>query len=468
MTLPAPIFASPLEGGNLSGAEHFTPLWLNWFIQLGTGGSSTGGGPNTGAGVPGGYATLPDFTINQTTQAYYINDTNPGSWAAGPGYQEFRADFFTNGYFTANPTGHFAIGLRNAVGAPDPRFAGIACGYLIGTQGAPQWAPMMQVETRNASAAPAGIRFLYEDTATPRGKTPVDGQTYRLMIRSTVTQDGQHLIRYRLLQWVPTQFAWDTINDTGDVVDVNTWIDYTQSGIIVAEVFGSNLVPGWSLNFTNVSVTWGPAQWPEGDQSVLLNKYGPEIYGPMTFRQPGSVISILNNGADLTQWTAFVGEGTNVNTNVLAYPNGTANVAGFLALGGAPGASYQFSKLGMNNGAAQWEIGGVGASPAPPGRILVNGVDVLDITGAGLATLGSSERIGQTSLRLTAPFNWDNGNAVGFSQTANFDMTSICAIGTLASFMNPTPVNTQVENVIRPLYCFFSALVADLKARKII
>ena len=55
-----------------------------------------------------------------------------------------------------------------------------------------------------------------------------------------------------------------------------------------------------------------------------------------------------------------------------------------------------------------------------------------------------------------------------YSTTANIDVDQACATGYISGFIGGTYNATNLEYVIRPLWCMLSSLIKDLKDKKVI
>jgi hypothetical protein len=553
-----------------------------WSVD-GVVGEAAAATPAPAPGALGGVA-IANFTLSTASPPgsgggnfVAIANTVPNGWNTASGRCELQFDFVSHSYFAANPVGHVAIGTRFDTVAADPRFSGVAMGNLTGATGGPDFAASMQLESKGL--APGGARQLSFQSVSPRGKPLLDNVRYRVTIETTVV-NSERFQRYRLERYVSAVQAYDLEMDTGDVPDPNVWFDPTKTGLIFAHVFESNLVP-WSIDFDNAKVVWGPATETRADQAWALNRYGAEMEGPLSFKLPG-FIYIKCDTTDIRTWTAFKNGTANAPTNVLAMPNGTSVISGYIATNNPTGVTYQYVKFGINGGVATVETFGVGmASPnletqvggvvvtrhegtkfrvltatemagaltftaagyintrcdttdiltwtafknatlngptnvlaVPNGTSAISGyiaannpagvtyqyvkfgingaIAKIETFGVGMAVpnletevggvritkheptglriLAAAETIGPTTTRLMSPTNWGGTNALlysnGPSASGNIDTT--CAVGTIAALMSATPTNAQVETVVRPLYCLLSALVAEMQAKKIL
>ncbi len=293
---PPPTYA-PIMEKDAAGVEHFNPIWIKWFIELvaavGVTTSGVGGGPGGSAAI-GGFV-VPDFDMLPETpvsRRWEHADTNPAGWNVGGGQMTFNGEFTTTNYFTANPNAHIVVGLRvdTSVIATQPRFTGILMGNVIGVdgpEGAP-WAPAVQIESRATGLDPqqnnGNLRFLWPNTWTPRNKLLQDGMKYKLMVRSKMASNyWNRYTRYAIWEWRADKLAWDLIMDTGDVLEHNTWLDYTQQGLVFASVFESTNAPGaWKVEWRNCACTWGPAMDEVSDQTAQLSRYAAQMNGSVT------------------------------------------------------------------------------------------------------------------------------------------------------------------------------------------
>lgn len=218
---------------------------------------------------------IPNFTMDNATfpsGGEGRNFINPpaGNWNLGAGRMTFTSDVIFNNYFTANPGGHMAIVLRQdpALSTTAVRGNGVAIGNLVGASEGTQVNPGAQIELWANSVNPQGMRLV------PGAESPeplVDGTYYKLVIESSVADDGN---RYaRMAVYKQTARGYDCVVDTGDVLDTLVGSDFSKTGLLIGHVFGSN-VSGWSIAFTNSKVTWGSFAGKKTDTSYINQSSG--------------------------------------------------------------------------------------------------------------------------------------------------------------------------------------------------
>jgi hypothetical protein len=64
--------------------------------------------------------------------------------------------------------------------------------------------------------------------------------------------------------------------------------------------------------------------------------------------------------------------------------------------------------------------------------------------------------------------NWGGTNAKAFTDSTVFNVENSCTVGYLESLMSPSPTASEVETVVRPIYCIVSALIKELQDKKVI
>lgn len=285
-----------------------------------------------GGSAPLGGLAISNFTLDQATPSAKVifTDTNSLTWSAGPGRVTVTADFVPTNYFAANPSGHVAIVTRcdTAVIATQVRGTGVWFGNLSGYMGLPDYTRAMGIETWFNGVGDGN--YLFTDSVTPRNKQLVDGGVYRLIIDSTKTALEQRFVRYRLFQWVSgSREHWDLITDTGDVLDHNSVADLTQDGLVFGHVLGENL-SAWSIPFTNVKVSWGPADEQTAATTHMLNRRGAELDGDLTFTDSRRIRVAANPGPSLAASTAVQARVTNAATSIVMLPNGTSTTSNII------------------------------------------------------------------------------------------------------------------------------------------
>jgi lysophospholipase L1-like esterase len=214
------------------------------------------GGVNLGA-----ITLLPVSAGGPPSRRWEYANTNPAGWNALGGTLVFDAEFQFNDYWAANPGAHAGIGLRcdMATIATEPRFHGVIFGHLSGIQEGAPHEPTSQIETRATGLDPGGtLRFLLPNSWAPADQLLQDGVPYKIVITSKVAVNAQRYIGYKLFSYDAVHLAWDLMVDTGDMLDPNTWLDMSKTGLVFFSVFEDNLAP-WSVPFTNVNITWSRA-----------------------------------------------------------------------------------------------------------------------------------------------------------------------------------------------------------------
>jgi hypothetical protein len=262
---------------------------------------------------------------------------------------------------------------------------------------------------------------------------------------------------------------WISFVDTGDVLDHNTYADLTQSGLFFGYAFQSNL-SAWSLAFTNTRVTWGPAESATPDQTVKLSRYGAQMEGDLRFIGLGRRIKApFSGGPALTDFLTFQSDTTNTGTSLVVKPNGTGSVANLLFSNNSTSTSvYQACSFGMSGAVALIESIALTAATPLIGLNVGAGNRVATFKTTGLNILSGSKDIGQTIGWTANLTNFGQSNAQSFVTSATLDIDSLCTAGVLAGFAGATYSATNIETVLRPIYCMLSSLVSDLRNKKVI
>ena len=309
-----------------------------------------------------------DHTSSNTSSSTAINlSTTPGGWNTGAGKMTFSSEFILNNFFALNPTSHFGFVLRSSVTSV-VNGHGFIVGYFTTTiPGATQ--PSVALETYYPASAGGG-NYLWTPENTATGPVLVDGVRYKINVTSTVAPDGNKYIRSVL--WALTNSAsgngdtfWDLLIDTGDVLDKNTRADFTQTYLSMFTVFDSTL-SGWSIDFSNASVTWGPAFSAVSDQSKnvisrngivslagSINLIGAGNIGLATgnlkFNGASQRILLGESGTNPLLWTAVQNSAANQPTTLAVLPNGSSNTANvFVSNSGTSGTSYSAAYFGIS------------------------------------------------------------------------------------------------------------------------
>ncbi len=429
---------------------------------------AAGGG---GLGSVGG-AVIPSFSIDQTTplDAVVISDTFPSGFNVGAGRCSLSFNFRSNDYFAANPTGHIGIVTRanvSTIPVTAVEGTGVWIGNLVGVLNGNDYAPSMGIETWANGVMPLD-NYLFRYSGSPRNIVMRDNQDYRITVESTVLPNADRFVRYRLYEREAVSEYWKLLNDTGDVLDHNRWADFTNSGLIFGHVFGSNLVP-WSLDFTDIEVTWYAALESSADTTSKLSRFGADVEGDLGLYGLGRRIKIYSTTATLPNWTAFQNQTANTATGVMAIPNGTANTANYTVLNTSnPSTSYRAVTYGISGNDGVIETFNLGqADPTVKVNIgPANTVATFKTTGVNVK--GAARDLGQPISSFFNYTNWGGTNAKGFTDFGSLNVDALCASGAIASVMSASPSNGEVETVVRPLYCIISTLIKELIDKKVI
>lgn len=327
-----------LEGAIVTPIAPFPTGLDNVMIRYGIAIDTSGGGEGGGSSeVVYGGASHGSYSFSSATPAttrHTIVDTLPSGWNVGKGTMIAEFDIKFVDYFAANPGGHVAVVIRadTDVIATDVRGNGMLFGNVSGAPEGPSHAPTSVLETWYAGlGAPAGQRFLFPFSDGDIDKPLVDNVQYKVILSSSLAEDGNMYIRYKLYRYNDTYMAWDLERDTGDFKDDNVWADFSKSGLVFAHVFNDDLVP-WSVNITNARTIWGPARLPATAVRAKTSTSGFNgiVDSDLTFVGNARRQLITSNATSpLSNNFAFQDKTVNANTTVLAIPSGTSKVASF-------------------------------------------------------------------------------------------------------------------------------------------
>lgn len=312
--------------------------------------------------APGGQL-ISDFTLNYATsgQEIYFANTNPNGWSAGAGRMTLDCQFTLNNFLNSNPSAHIFISLRQPASQVGLSIQGQ--GVAMGALGSfTSYSPTPLSETFYA-----GGNHVYGNSHIAASSVLADGNTYRLIVESTLAIDGNRYLRHRLWQLDGANNYWKALSDSGDILDYNPTIDMTQSGFLVGYVFAGTSTT-WSVPFTNVKTTWGPAYATTGDQTLKLGIYGGNVAGPLNFTGSASKIGVVTpSTSDYSTATAFQATTSNLNTSVIAKPNGSATGSNFLSLSSSnPSTNYYAAAYGVSGNVANLFTFGVGSGYTAP------------------------------------------------------------------------------------------------------
>ena len=368
-----------------------------------------------------GGLTVGSVTLNHSTPSakVIVTDTNPMYWNAGPGKMSVEFDLTPDNYFAANPNGHFAVVLRcdTDLIATEVRGQGIVCGNATSfPYGPSDLNPTPLLETWMGNLTVPG-NYTFPNSETARSLQFLDGVHYRFVIEATKTVDDKRYLRYRVWSFQATYGTWRAEVDTGDVLDHNTWADLTKTGLVFGHVFEDNLST-WSLPFTNVKVTWGPADLATPDQTIKLSRYGAQLEGDLAFIGNGRKIkSAFNAGPALTNSLAVQSATANTSTTLVYLPNGTSTSTNTLySNNSSSSTTYQALTIGMSG--SEGLINTFGLSAANPTINFEVGV------GAGVRKLsiGASDITSTVTLVLSGSAT--RGIKVTGTNTIGIDLAS--------------------------------------------
>lgn len=432
--------------------------------------------------APLGGTTLADFSVDATTPSQYVSfiDTVPAGWGVGAGRQTLSFDLISTDFFLNNPNAHCAIILRcdtaAIVSVPAVRGQGILIGNATAVPtGSSDLNPTCLIETWfNGMVGLSTVdNFVFSNSEGARSKGGMlDNVPYRVVIDSIKTNEGNRYIRYRVWSRPVANGPYIAEVDTGDVLDHNNLADLTKTGLVFAYVFASNLGP-WSLDFTNVKVTWGPAESSVPDQTIKLSRFGAELEGDIRFIGNARKLKVKCDGS-IANWTMAQSQTLNTATSVPVLPNGSATTSNFLSLNSStPGTSYRAASFGMAGTVALLETFHFGQADSQVGVNIGASNRVATFKTTGLNVLGGSKDIGQSigySVNIT---NWGGTNANTFSTTQTLDIDAMCALAFWKNFLNttygmPLAYADGVETAVKPLYSMLSYLVKNLQDKKVI
>lgn len=429
--------------------------------------------------APLGGTTLANFSLDGTTPNKRVEFANtvPAGWGVGAGRQTVSFDVLSTNYFSLNPNAHTAIVLRcdTDVIASYVRGQGMLFGNATGFAFPSDLNPTPMVETwfNNLVGLSTSDNYTWSNSDGARSKGGMlDGVTYRVVVDSTKTNDGARYIRYRMWSRPVANGPYIPEVDTGDILDHNTLADLTKTGLVFGYVFESTLV-GWSLDFSNVKVTWGPAESSVPDQTIKLSRFGAELEGNLNFIGNGRKMGVTSNGA-ITNWTYVQNKNANQATSLMTQPNGSSTTSNFTALNSStPGTSYRVAYFGMEGTTAVINTTHVGQAD-PNLALKIGGSTVATVKPTGLNILGGSKDVGQVIGYSASITNWGGANATTLATTGGpLDIDNFCTIAYIKNFINaysgmPLIEADAIEISLRPLYCLFSYLIKNLQDKKVI
>ncbi len=401
------------------------------------------------------------YVFNAGSVTRYTIDASPattGGYNVGAGEVEVSFDFITSAYFSGNDSwgAHIAVVLRcdTDVIASALRGQGMIIGNVSGnTSGGAQNHPTTQIETWFNGLA-AGDNYLPTESSGYPGRPVQDGVQYRAIVSSKVMPDGTSYIRYRFYKWtaVGPLSHWVLDRDTGDVLDNNTYIDKTKSGLVIGHVFNNPGAPAWSVTITNVQTVWRPVLaaavqespvWAGYNVTESDGKYGPStvaasidsFYSGATGQRGVNLAGSYIVGLD-TSLATISGSAIRLAANQYISLNATDDYK--FRLNSATG-NLEFFKgatrhgyINMNTGAdvdlAGGGAAGVSSFNTRTGAVTLNSTDVTSALGYTPVSLsgtnsfsGTNTFTGTTNLAYTVMSNHLNCNSytVNFASSGN-------------------------------------------------
>ncbi len=244
----------------------------------------------------------------------------------------------------------------------------------------------------------------------------------------------------------------------------------TKTGLLFLQVFEDNLSP-WSLPFTDIKVTWGPADLAVPDQTTKLSRYGAQLEGDLTFIDTARRVYAPFGGGStsLVNYLTVQSSTTNTATSFVVKPNGTATSANTLYSNNATSTTvWQGVSVGMTSTEALIESLAIGASTLPVGINVGSGSRIATFKTTGINVLSASKDIGALIGWSGTLTNWGGTNAATFSTTANLNVDALSTSGTIATYLTGTYSAALIEDMVRPLWCMLSFLVKNLQDKKVI
>lgn len=250
-------------------------------------------------------------TIDQTSSPARIDLTtaSTGSFETEAHTLEVQMDFVSTSWFSGVETyglGNLFVTLHQdtALLGVSPRGHAVIMGAVAGAvteDRTPYIYPTAAGMTLMHDTASTNDNALFLGSEVPPQDKLTDGITYRLIVSSTLDHESRKWMRYRLFKKQTGQHSegfFELIRDTGDMLDFNTWADFSKTGIYIAVSGTSGSVPTWSIAFSNMKVSWGPPKPPT--TVYRLPRYGTDGYYGMFPTYGGTIGDYQSN---ITGWT---------------------------------------------------------------------------------------------------------------------------------------------------------------------
>jgi hypothetical protein len=464
----------------------FVPLTIGSGLTLTTGATPTlsataSSSTEVSQTFPGPFTFTASSPSNGRFQVVPTGGTT-GGFNTTAGEMEVQFDWVSSAYFSGNDSNgaHIAVVLRcdTDVISTYVRGQGMILGNVSGSGngGAPNH-PTTQIETWFNGLAAAGNYLPPESGGYPENPL-IDGQNYRCVVTSKVTPNGSSYIRYRLyrITTIYNSTQYNLERDTGDLLDVNTYIDKTKSGLVFGQVFANSSAPTWSFSISNVVVTWRPITSNVTSTGTL--PYDGALYGSRIMK--GSTAGILNeaSGTFGIKQTGTYAVGLDLST--------ATHTSSAIRLKAGDKVSYEgtdviCSKFNQSNGYIEFYNG-----TTRRGYIdTYTGADIsfnsaATLTGAanvwsgnnsftnGIAVAGASTKIGTAIPSFYNLQNLGGANAHALIDYVTLDVDSICTVGVISSYIGGSYSAANIEGVLRPLWSMVSVLVQNLQAKKVI